>query len=126
MDSFWEFFWFMASTALFLAYLIVLFQIVGDLLRDRSVSGGAKALWVLGLVLVPLFTALVYLVVRGNGMYGRQEERSVQTQQGIDQYIKSVAGERSPATDIADAKALLEAGTINQAEYETLKAKALA
>mgnify|MGYP001765518720 CR=1 FL=1 len=124
--SFWEFFWLVVSTALFLAYLIVLFQIVGDLLRDRTTGGFAKAVWVFGLLVLPFLTALLYLVVRGNGMYARQEERYAEAQAGMDQYIQSVAGKRSPAADIAEAKALLDSGSISQAEFEALKAKALA
>lgn len=125
MDSFWEIFWFMASAMLFLAYLVVLFQIVGDLFRDRSLSGVKKALWVLGLLVLPVLTALLYLVLRGAGMYYRQEERQAQAQQEVDRYIQKVAGQRSPAADIAEAKALLDAGAITPAEFESLKAKAL-
>ena len=44
--------------------------------------------------------------------------------QQTDDYIKQAAG-RSPAQEIADAKGLLEAGTISQAEFDSLKAKAL-
>ena len=46
MDSFWDFFWFIISFFLLFAYLMVLFQIVGDLFRDHTVSGGMKAVWV--------------------------------------------------------------------------------
>ena len=45
--------------------------------------------------------------------------------QSTDEYIQSVAGSSAPADQIASAKALLDAGTITQAEFDRLKAKAL-
>ena len=64
MDSFWDFFWLLLSAFFFLAYLLVLVQVLGDLLRDRGMSGWWKAVWVVFLIVVPALTALVYLVVR--------------------------------------------------------------
>jgi hypothetical protein len=127
MDSFWDFFWFMVATFLFVGYLVVLFQIVVDLFRDRSVGGVAKAVWVLCLLFLPFLTALVYLIVRGGGMAERQVASMRAAQQETETYIKSVAGGggSSPAAEIAHAKELLDAGTITQTEYEALKAKAL-
>ena len=54
MDSFWDFFWFTISFFLLFAYLMVLFQIVVDLFRDHTVSGGMKAVWVLVPDLLPV------------------------------------------------------------------------
>ena len=58
-------------------------------------------------------------------MAGRQRASIQRAKEDTDAYIKGVAG-RSPAADIAEAKALLDAGTITPAEFEKLKAKALA
>ena len=89
MDSFWDFFWFIISFFLLMAYLMVLFQIVVDLFRDHTVSGGMKAVWVLGLIFLPILTALIYLISRGGGM----AERAMAAQQGAqanaDAYIRS-------------------------------------
>jgi hypothetical protein len=106
---------------------MVLFQIVGDLFRDKGVSGGVKAVWVFFLIFLPILTSLVYLVLRGQGMTERSVAAARAAQSDAESYIRSVsAGAGSPADEIARAKALLDAGTISQPEYESLKAKALA
>jgi hypothetical protein len=127
VDSFWDFFWFIISFFLLMAYLVVLFQILGDLFRDRETSGVLKAVWVFFLIVCPILTALVYLIARGKGMTERNIAAVRAAQADTDAYIRSVsAGAGSPAEEIARAKALLDAGTISQPEYDALKAKALA
>lgn len=124
--STWDFLWHFLIIFAWIAYLLVLFQILNDLVwRDHQTSGVVKALWVVFLFLVPWLTALVYLAVRGKGMAERAREAALAAKRQTDDYIKEAAG-RSPAQEIADAKALLEAGTISQAEFDGLKAKALA
>jgi len=108
----------------FVAYLLILFQIVGDLFRDSELGGGSKALWLICLIFLPMLTALVYVIVRGNGMANRQRAAMQRSKAEAEDYIRQVAG-KSPAEQIADAKALLDAGTINQDEFAKLKAKAL-
>jgi Phospholipase_D-nuclease N-terminal len=104
----------------------VMFQILIDLFRDHAVSGGMKAVWVICLIFFPILTALVYLIARGGGMAQRQLEQAQAAQASADAYIKSVAGtSSSPSDEIARGKALLDAGTITQAEYDQIKAKAL-
>ena len=125
MSNFWDLIWLMISTFVFIAYLIIMFQIVVDLFRDTQLGGGSKVLWILGLMFLPFLTAVIYIIARGRGMADRQQAILKQTKSDTDAYIKDVAG-KSPATHIAEAKALLDAGTISQAEFATLKAKALA
>ncbi len=124
MSNFWDFIWLILSTFVFVAYLLILFQIVADLFRDSELGGGSKALWLIGLIFVPMFTALVYVIARGNGMAVRQRAAMERSKSEAESYIRQVAG-KSPAEQIADAKALLDAGTINQEEFAKLKAKAL-
>ncbi len=124
MSNFWDMVWLMISTFFFVAYLIIMFQIVVDLFRDHELGGFAKVLWVIGLIFLPVITAIVYIIARGSGMSRRQLASMEKAKAQTETYIKEVAG-KSPAADIADAKALLDAGTINQAEFDRLKAKAL-
>ena len=124
-SNFWEFLWLIVSTFFFIAYLVVLFQIIVDLFRDRALGGFAKAIWVIFLIVLPLLTALVYLIVRGGGMADRQSQQVNAAREEADAYIKRVAGTNA-ADQIASAKVLLDQGTITQAEFEKLKAKALA
>jgi hypothetical protein len=125
MSNFWDLIWLMVSTFVFIAYLVVLFHIVIDLFRDSSMGGGTKALWILGLIFVPFLTAVLYILFRGGSMAQRQRDTMEKAKSDTDSYIRSVAG-KSPADHIADAKALLDAGTINADEFAKLKAKALA
>lgn len=124
MSNFWDFIWLILSTFVFVAYLLILFQIVADLFRDPDLGGGSKALWLISLIFVPMLTALVYVIVRGTGMATRQRAAIERSKAEAETYIRQVAG-KSPAEQIADAKALLDAGTINQDEFARLKAKAL-
>jgi hypothetical protein len=127
MDSFWDFFWLLVWTFFFVMYLMILFQIIGDLFRDKDLSGWWKALWIIFLIIFPFLAALVYLIARGRSMAERQAGEMRRAQVATDQYIKSVASQgSSPADQIASAKSLLDSGAINQQEFEQLKAKALA
>ena len=125
MSNFWDFVWLIFSAFLFIAYLFVMFQIVVDLFRDDKLGGFAKAVWIVGLIFLPVLTALIYIIARGGGMAERQLAAVQRAKSDTDAYIRHVAG-KSPAEQIADAKALLDAGTITQDEYAKLKAKALA
>lgn len=103
----------------------MLFQIVADLFRNTEMGGGSKALWIIGLVFIPMLTAVVYIIANGGGMAKRQRAAVERAKTDTDTYIRQVAG-KSPAEQIADAKALLDAGTINAEEFARLKTKALA
>ena len=126
MDSFWDFFWFIISFFLLMAYLVVLFQILTDLFRDRDTSGWLKAVWVFFLIFLPLITSLVYLIARGQGMAERNIAAVKSAQASQEEYIRSVSGGgASPSDEIARAKGLLDSGAISQAEFDSLKARAL-
>ena len=125
MSYFWDAVVLMASTFFFIAYLIVLFQVIVDLFRDSEMGGGSKVLWIIGLIFLPVLTALIYILARGSGMSERQRAAVRSAKSDTDAYIREVAG-KSPADQIAEAKKLLDAGTINADEYARLKAKALA
>ena len=125
--SFWDIIWFIIVSFAFVAYLMVMFNIIADLFRDRGTSGGIKALWIFCLLFFPFITAIIYLITRGNGMAERQAAQFSEAKAAQDDYIRSVTtSASSPADQISQAKGLLDAGSINQAEFEALKAKALA
>ncbi|HEY9312532.1 SHOCT domain-containing protein [Williamsia sp.] len=125
-DSFWDFIWYTLVIFAFIAYLMILFNVLIDLFRDHKTSGWVKAVWILFLVLLPYITLFVYLIARGRGMSERARDSQLAAQKQADAYIKQAAGTAGPADQIASAKALLDAGTIDQGEFEQLKAKALA
>ncbi len=125
MSYFWDAVVLMASTFFFIAYLIVLFQVIVDLFRDSEMGGGSKVLWIIGLIFLPVLTALIYILARGSGMTERQRAVVRSAKSDTEAYIRQVAG-KSPADQIADAKKLLDAGTISSDEFARLKTKALA
>jgi hypothetical protein len=124
-DAFWGLLWYSLVIFAFIAYLIILFNIIVDLFwRDHRTSGWIKAVWLVFLILFPYLTAIVYLIARGRGMALRAQREVSEAKLETDKYIREAAG-RSPAQEIAHAKELLDAGTITPAEFESLKAKAL-
>jgi hypothetical protein len=112
---------------LFFAWFMCLFWILGDIFRSKDMGGGAKTLWVIFVIVIPWLGILVYLIARGHGMQERQLEQVREAQAAQAAYIKSVAAPSGgAASQIADAKGLLDSGAITQAEFDQLKANALA
>ena len=113
---------------LFFAWFMCLFWVLGDIFRSKDLGGGAKTLWVIFVIIIPWLGILLYLIVRGHGMHERQSEQLREAQAAQAAYIKSVATPSggAAASQIADAKGLLDSGAITQAEFDQLKAKALA
>jgi len=105
---------------------MVLFQVIVDVFRDSDLNGWAKTVWLVALFIAPPVTALVYLIVRGRSMKQREYDAAMSSRGAAEDYIRSVATTSDPASQIARAKTLLDAGTISQAEFEQLKSKALA
>jgi hypothetical protein len=122
--EFWDFVVFVFWCYVFIAYLMILFAILGDLFRDGELNGWLKALWVIFLIFLPFLTALVYLIARGRGMTERHVAAMEQSRSQTDSYIRSVASS-SPADEIAKAKALLDSGSITEAEFASIKRRAM-
>ena len=125
MSNFWDLILLIASTFVFVAYLLVLFHIIVDLFRNSEMGGLSKAIWMIGLIFVPMLTAIIYIIANGGSMAARQREAVERAKSDTDAYIRQVAG-KSQVDQIVDAKKLLDAGTITADEFARLKAKALA
>jgi hypothetical protein len=123
--SFWDVVWFIFISFALVAYLMVMFAIITDLFRDRGTSGWVKAIWIVALIFLPILTSLVYLIARGRGMTERSSGAAEQARQQQEAYIRDVASKATPAEQIAQARSMLDAGAISQADYERLKEKAL-
>ena len=126
--SFWDVIWFIFISYLFILYLMMMFNIIRDVFRDREMSGLAKAVWLVAMLFFPLVVAVVYLIVRGKGMAKRDYQARMEAQEQQDDYIRSVASPTSPSpsAEIAQAKSLLDAGVLTQAEFDVIKQKAMA
>ena len=126
-DSLWNIIVVFFFAFLFIGAFFALVTIVSDLFRDKNLNGWWKALWLIFLIFVPLLTSLVYLIARGSGMAERSDRAYRKSQEAAEEYIRNTAGTvASPSDGIAKAKALLAEGAITEAEYEALKAHALA
>jgi hypothetical protein len=113
---------------IFFAWFMGLFYVFGDLFRSQDLGGVAKTFWALFLIILPILGMLVYLIARGSGMNERTLAAQAGMQRRQEDYIRSVAapaGERTAIQQIAEAKSLLDSGTITADEFERLKADAL-
>jgi Phospholipase_D-nuclease N-terminal/Short C-terminal domain len=128
---FLDVFWTMIIFFCWVAWIWVLIVIISDLFRRHDTSGWVKALWVIFLIILPFLGVLIYLIVNSKGMAERRTRSAQAQQEQFDDYVKTVAassggGGGGAAHEIAKAKELLDSGAINQQEFDSLKAKALA
>jgi hypothetical protein len=110
----------------FVAWIWILITILNDLFRDHELSGGAKAAWVLFLVLIPFLTSLIYLIVRGGGMRDRAIKAQADAKKHFDEYVRQQAHAGSPADELHKLSELKAKGDLSQEEFEQAKAKLLA
>jgi Short C-terminal domain/Phospholipase_D-nuclease N-terminal len=113
---------------LFAAWLMILFVIIGDLFRDHQLSGWGKAAWTIFLIFVPFLAALIYLIVRGDGMRERALAAHQEQQKQMDAYIRQTAGAGggSAADELSKLSQLHDQGKLTDQEFEQAKAKIVA
>ena len=120
MDVFWSmiifFFW--------VIWIWIVITVLIDIFRRQDVGGWAKAAWVVFVVILPWLGVLIYLIAQHDGMQERSLKQAQAQQRQFDDYVRDTAG--GSAAEIAKAKELLDSGAITQAEFESLKARALA
>jgi ABC-type multidrug transport system fused ATPase/permease subunit len=122
-----DIFWTMLEVFLFVIWIWILIVVFGDIFRSRDLGGGAKALWVILVVILPYIGVLIYLIARGGKMHERAEAQAQEAQSAFDAYVKQAAGTSGSSTadelsKLADLKAK---GVITDAEFEAEKAKVL-
>ena len=103
--------------------LIVVFS---DIFSRHDISGWGKAGWLLLVVVLPYLGVFIYMIAQGTHMAERRDKRSQAARSEFDDYVKNVAASGGPAAEIDKAKQLLDSGAISQAEFDSIKAKALA
>lgn len=104
----------------------LLITVFADLFRRHDISGWVKALWIIFVIILPFLGVLVYLIAESHGMADRNQKQAQAAQSQFDDYVKTVAAQSDPTEQIAKAKGLLDSGAISQAEFDSIKAKALA
>ena len=123
---FLDVFWTMLVFFFWVIWIWILITVLIDLFRRHDVSGWGKAAWALFVIVLPYLGVFVYLITQGKGMAERRADEIRASQASFDQYVRDAAGSSGPSDQIAKAKELLDSGAIDQAEFEALKAKALA
>jgi hypothetical protein len=121
-----EVFWTMLIFFAFFVWIWLLITVFSDLFRRNDISGWLKVGWIIFIIVLPYLGVFVYLIAEHKGMTERAIEQQENAKAQVDTYVRSVASESDPAEQIAKAKTLLDAGTINQSEFEQIKRKALA
>ena len=117
--------WTMFVIFVWLAWFWLLITISIDIFRRRDIGGGHKTLWFILIIFLPLIGSLIYIISQGGHMAERNIEAAQQQQQAFDSYVDSRVQSAGPAAEIEKAKALLDSGAIDQAEFARLKAKAI-
>lgn len=106
-------------------WIRLLFTVFADIFRRHDISGWTKAAWCLLAIIVPFLGVLVYLGTQGAGIAERSAAQMQAAQAQFDNYVRSTAGSGGPTEEIARAKDLLDTGSISQAEFDSIKQKAL-
>ena len=121
----WSIFWFF----LFFLWIMLVFNIFGDIMRSDDLSGASKAIWAVFIIFLPYLGIFVYLIARGKSMAQRDVEAAEEFREAQLEYtkglMKDAAKPATPAEQIAHAKELLDSGAITAEEFDKLKAKAL-
>jgi hypothetical protein len=123
---FLEVFWTMLIFFAFVVWIWILFTVLADIFRRHDTSGFSKVLWIIFIIILPYLGVFIYLIAEHAGMTERALKQQQAMQSQMDQYVQSVAVKGDPAEQIAKAKTLLDSGTITQAEFDSIKQKALA
>ena len=118
--------WTMLIFFLWVMWFWLLIVIIGDIFRRRDIGGGKKTIWMIFILFVPFVGVLAYVLVNSNGMAERNLERARSQRAQMDEYVRETAGSGGAAAEIDKAKQLLDSGAITQAEFDAIKAKALA
>jgi hypothetical protein len=122
LDVLWTLFIFF----LWVIWFWLLFTVFIDVFRRHDIGGGKKVLWLIFVIIVPFLGVFIYILTQNDGMTQRNLDRAKAQQSQFDSYVRETAGSGGAATEIANAKQLLDQGTITQAEFDAIKQKALA
>jgi hypothetical protein len=125
--TFWDALWTIFVFFLWILWFFLLFKIIVDVFRRHDIGGGKKTIWLIFILFLPFIGAFAYIVANGDGIAQRDQERARASQAQFNDYVQSVAGSGGgAAAEIDKAKQLLDSGAITQAEFDSLKARALA
>ncbi|HEY2564587.1 MAG TPA: SHOCT domain-containing protein [Acidimicrobiales bacterium] len=122
-----DIFWSMLEFFAFFVWIYLIFLIFADIFRSHDMGGLSKALWVIVIIILPLFGALIYLIVRGGGMHERAAQQVKRQQEAFNSYVRETAdaGGTSNADEIAKLADLKDRGAITEEEFQARKTRIL-
>ena len=115
----WSMLWFF----LFFMWIWLVFAIFGDIIRDKSLSGGKKALWTIFIIFLPFLGIFVYLIARGGSMAERQIQAAQTQEAQFREYVQDAAGSADPASQLATLADLHDRGKLTDEEFAAEKAR---
>jgi ABC-type multidrug transport system fused ATPase/permease subunit len=124
LGAFWTVMWIF----LWVVWLVLLFRVVTDIFRDHDLSGWAKAVWLLFVIVVPFLGVLVYVIGRGADMGKREVARAQEQQEAFNTYVReTVAGPGATGSvdELAKLSDLKARGDISEGEFQRAKEKIL-
>ena len=124
-DPFLDVLWDILIVCAWILFVWIAIVVLIDLFRRRDLSGWGKAGWVVLIVILPWIGVLIYLIANHDGMAERSQKQNQAAQAQFDEYVRQAAGKAGPASEIETAKKLLDSGTITQADFDAIKARAL-
>ena len=119
-------FWTILEIFLWVIWFWILITVFMDIFRSHDLSGGAKAMWFLFVLFIPLIGVVVYLILRGGKMHERAARQAKQQDEAFRSYVQQAAGGESSADQLTKLADLRDRGVITAQEFEHQKAKILA
>jgi ABC-type multidrug transport system fused ATPase/permease subunit len=119
-------FWTILEIFAFFIWIWLLIIVFTDIFRSRDLGGGAKALWVILVLILPLFGVLIYLIARGGSMHERAAQQAQRQDEAFRAYVQQAAGPPSVTDELTNLANLRDSGVITEAEFQAAKEKALA
>ena len=123
---FWNVMWTILVFFVWIMWFWLLFEVFADVFRRHDISGWGKTGWIIFVIILPFLGVFVYLISQNDGIRERNIQRANAQQAQMDTYVRQTAGSGGAAGEIEKAKGLLDSGAITQAEFDSLKQKALA
>jgi hypothetical protein len=119
--------WTMLMVFLWVAWIILLIRIFGDIFRSDDMGGWAKALWSLLVLFLPFLGVFVYLIARGGGMVERDMKAAQASEAAFQDYVRQTASSStSTADELVKLAELRDSGVLTAEEFEAQKASLLA
>ena len=123
---FLDIFWTMIIFFVWVIWIWIVIAVLADVFRRQDISGWGKAAWIVFVIVLPFLGVLIYLIAHSKDMAERNTQESRARRAEFDDYVKTTAAPGGAAAEIEKAKQLLDSGAITQAEFDAIKAKALA